>query len=113
MTKHQLLITAAAMSLGFSAMSFAASSGGDTSPAASSSTPAQKCAGLKGPAFDTCIQQQSNTARTPGRSEDSASREGGRTPGRSEDSASRTGTAPGSTNSAPMGAPAAGGAPKK
>jgi hypothetical protein len=56
-------------------------------------------------------RQQSPTARTPGRSEDSASREGGRTPGQSEDSASRTGVPPGQRDSGTMGAPAAGGTP--
>jgi hypothetical protein len=54
-------------------------------------------------------QQQSPTARTPGRSEDAASREGGRTPGRSEESASRTGVPPGKSDTGTMSAPGAGG----
>lgn len=114
MTKQRLLIAAAALSLGFSAASFAATASGGASGSASSDARmnTNKCADLTGPARDTCIQQQLNTARTPGRSESSTSREGSRTPGRSEDSASRTGTAPGPMNPSPMGAPSAGGMPK-
>lgn len=113
MTKLQLLTAAAAISLGFSAISFAASPGGDTPRGMSGDTPVQKCEGLTGAARTTCMQQQLNTPRTPGRSEDATSREGGRTPGRSEDSASRTGEPPGRFESTPMGPPAAGGSPRK
>ena len=114
MINQRLLLAAAALSLGFSAIpALAASSSGDTKSGVSGSTAKQlNCEGLKGPARITCLQEQKNTARTPGRSEDSASREGGRTPGRSEDSASRTGTPPGKFESNPAGAPAAGGTPK-
>lgn len=114
MKKQRLFLTAAALSLGFSAIpAFAASSSGDIKGGASGSAATQlNCNDLKGPARATCLQQQKNTARTPGRSEDSTSREGGRTPGRSEDAASRTGTPPGKFESNPAGAPAAGGAPK-
>jgi hypothetical protein len=53
--------------------------------------------------------------RSPGRSGESASREGGRTPGKSEDSASRTGVPPahGKRDANEQGAPAAGGSPNR
>jgi hypothetical protein len=131
MKKPAILIAAAAISFGVSAISFAAtprsdisgsgavsgdvnkggvSGSGSASGGVSGSGTAQSCEGMSGSARDNCMQ--SNTARTPGRSEDAASREGGRTPGRSEDSASRTGTPPGQFNSSPMGNPAAGGMDK-
>ena len=114
MKNQRLLLAVAAFSLGFSAIpALAAASSGDTkSGVKGSAAKQQSCEGLKGPALNTCLQQQKNAARTLGRSEDSASREGGRTPGRSEDSASRTGTPPGKMDPSPMGAPAAGGTPK-
>jgi hypothetical protein len=114
MRKQQVLLTAAALSLGLSAIpALAASSSGDTKAGAGGSAATQlNCNDLKGPARDTCLEQQKNTARTPGRSEGSASREAGQTPGRSDDAASRTGTPPGKFDSSPAGAPAAGGAPK-
>ena len=99
MKKQQLLLSAAALALGFSAIpALAASSSGDTKGGAVSSTAKQlDCKGLKGPAHETCLQHQKNAARTPGHSEDSAS---------------RTGTPPGKMDPSPMGAPAAGGTPK-
>jgi len=113
MKKQHLLIAAVAISLGLPAISFAATASGGASGSVSGDARMNtRCDDLKGPARETCLRRQSNTARTPNRSEDAVSREGGRTPGRSEDSASRTGTPPGSMNSSPMGAPAAGGMPK-
>ena len=99
MRKQRLLFSAAALSLGFSALpALAASSGGDTKSGAASSAAKQlDCKDLKGSALATCLQQQQNTPRTPGRSEESAS---------------RTGTPPGKIDSGPLGAPAAGGTPK-
>lgn len=128
MNKQAILVAVAAISLGVSAISFGATPRGDisgsgavsgdvnkggvsgsgsASGSVSGGAAAQGCEGMIGSARDNCLR--SNTARTPGRSEDAASREGGRTPGRSEDSASRTGTPPGQFNSSPMGSPAAGG----
>jgi hypothetical protein len=129
MKKQQLLLSAAALALGFSAIpALAASSNDDTKSGAGSSTAKQlECKGLKGTALDTCLQQQKNTARPPGRSEDAAARKGSRTPGHSEDaasrkggstpgrsevSASRTGEPPGKIDSSPKGAPAASGTSK-
>lgn len=103
--KHQLLAVATAVSLAFPVVSLAADSARGTTGSTTS------CEGLSGSARESCMQRQSPTARTPGRSEDAASREGGRTPGQSEDSASRTGVPPGQRDSGTMGAPAAGGTP--
>jgi len=99
MKNQRVLLAAAALSLGFSAIpALAASSSGDAKSGVSGSTAKQQsCEGLKGPALNTCLQQQKNAARTPGRSEDSAS---------------RTSTPPGKMDPSPMGAPAAGGTPK-
>jgi len=92
--------------------SFDASGTAGNGSSAGTTSSTTSCEGLSGSARQSCMQQQqSPTARTPGRSEDSASREGGRTPGRSEDSASRTGVPPGQRDSGTMGAPAAGGTP--
>jgi hypothetical protein len=112
MKRQRLLVSVAAISFGLSALPvLAASSSGDTKGGpGGSATARQSCENLKGPAREACLKRQS--PGTPGRSEDSASREDGRTPGRSEDSASRTGMPPRKFDSAPMGAPAAGGAPK-
>jgi hypothetical protein len=113
MKKQRILIAAAAISLGISAISFAATPGGSPGGSANSDSRMKtECDDLSGPARDTCIQQQQNIARTPGRSEDAASRQGGRTPGQSEDSASRSGTPPGQFNQSPMGTPASGIMPK-
>ena len=96
MMHKRLLVAAAALALGVSALpAFAQSSAGDTK--ASPSTPINKrnCDELMGAAKDACLKGQIEvTPRTSGRSEDAASREGGRTPGRSEDATSPTGFPP-------------------
>ena len=84
-----------ALSAAAGAQTIPGSPGLPAAPSASDAiwTPPQ-CAGLSGTARETCLQQQ--TVRTPGRSEDAASRAGGGTPGSSADAAARTGVAPGS-----------------
>jgi hypothetical protein len=88
--KQHLLVTTAAISLAFSAATFAQST--PSAPAAQKSA-AQQCKDLTGAALETCLQA------APGRSGDAASREGGRTPGASESAASRSGAAPGKEKS--------------
>ena len=98
MMKQRFLIAAAALSLGFTALpAFAQSSGGDMAKPSGSMTKKEDCDQLQGTARTACLNGQI-TPSTP------------RTPGRSEDAASRTGVPPGQVPD--VGAPAAGGAPK-
>lgn len=69
MTRHKLLMAAAAVSLSFSATSFAAGASGSSSGSAdggSTGTPrgAASCEGLTGTALQTCLQQEG--ASSPG-----------------------------------------------
>jgi hypothetical protein len=82
MRRRLLVVASATASLLFSAAAFT-----HTVPG---SQPAQKeCAGLSGLALDSCLR-----SAPPGRSGDATSRSGDRTPGSSENAASRTGTPP-------------------